>query len=59
LLDPEAASRLWEFLHLTDWQWTINDVLEQDEALLSDIMTIQGLFSIAKELRRLQFKEKK
>lgn len=41
--DAETAYTVFSILEAVEYRWTINDVLEQPEALLNDVMMIGAL----------------
>ena len=40
IMNYEHAWSIFSMLELTNWQWTINEILEQPESLLADVMEI-------------------
>jgi hypothetical protein len=51
--DPETAYNVFSILEAVEYRWTINEVLEQPEALLNDVLMIAALH---RKMRRLEDK---
>lgn len=41
--DPDLAYNVWSILEAVQYRWTIAEVLEQPEALLTDVLMIAAL----------------
>lgn len=53
--DPEVAFKYWDWLQAIDWQWDLNTVMEQPEALMNDIATLSSTYNT---MYRIAKKEK-
>jgi hypothetical protein len=48
--EENEAMRIWSILEAVQWRWTINEILEQPNQLLTDVLQLAGL-SRNKQLR--------
>jgi hypothetical protein len=47
--DQELAWRVMTIEEAIDWRWTISEVLEQDELLLSNVLKLTAALRVVKE----------
>lgn len=48
--DPDTAYDVFCILEAVEYKWTVNQVLEQPEALLNDVLMIASLYRKMKRL---------
>lgn len=49
--DLEAVKKVLSILEASDWNWTIQDILEQDEAWTEDILLMKSVGEDWKSIR--------
>ncbi len=59
LLEPEAAWRVWTMLEATEWRHLpqAGGLLDQDEALMSDLAAIGARSSIVRQMIEIEKQE--
>jgi hypothetical protein len=57
LHDPELAWRVWTLLEATEWKHLPSELLDQDEALMSDLASISARSGIVRQIIEIEKKE--
>lgn len=57
--DFDAALRIYQWLEAIEWRWDINTLLEQPDALMSDVAEIASIMSKFDKIREARKKEAK